>query len=125
MPERGDQRGPVHDNALRWLAVHDLVTLCRWIGVEADEGSVRISEALPATTQYADLVIGVAPGRLAQVEFVTTVGNDLAVRMHEYRSRLMRREPGCRLEQHVLVLGRGDLPSEYGDSEYWFRLHVT
>lgn len=128
MSERGstvDRPGPVHDNALRWLAVHDLVTLCRWIGVDADEGSVRISEALPATTQHADLVVGLSPGRLAHIEFVTTVGADLPLRMHEYRSRLMRREPGCRLEQHVLVLGRGQLRDEYGDAEHWFRLHVT
>jgi hypothetical protein len=125
MPEQVDQRGPVHDNALRWLAVHDLVTLCRWIGVEADEASVRISESLPATTQYADLVIEVARGELAQVEFVTTVGPDLPVRMHEYRSRLMRREPGCSLTQHVLVLGRGKVPSEHRGLDYWFRLHVT
>lgn len=125
MPDRVEQRGPVHDNALRWLAVHDLVTLCRWIGVEADEGSVRISESLPAATQYADLVIEVAPGQLAQVEFVTTVESDLPVRMHEYRSRLMRRQPGWRLRQHVVVLGRGEVLETHGDEDHWYRLFVT
>jgi hypothetical protein len=80
---------------------------------------------LPAGTQYADLVVEVAPGRLAQVEFVTKVEPDIGLRMHEYRSRLMRREPDCRLEQHVLVLGQGTVPEQFGDDQHWFRLNVA
>jgi predicted transposase YdaD len=58
-------QGPVHDNALRLLSASDLVALCRWLGIDTSERSIRLSEALPAATRYVDLIAAVAPGRLA------------------------------------------------------------
>ena len=63
-------RGPVYDNAVRLLASTDLVALCHWLGIDATAESIRVSEALPAATLYADLLVRAGPGRLEHVEFV-------------------------------------------------------
>ncbi|MFN8078404.1 MAG: hypothetical protein U0Q19_02465 [Kineosporiaceae bacterium] len=118
--------GPIYDNALRQLAAEELLALCRWLGIPADPGAVRLSEAFPSTTQYADLLVGCGPGRLAQVEFVRRPTRDLPWRLLEYRARIMRLEPECRLRQHVVVLAGGRIPAELSDgSEVWTRFHVT
>ncbi|MBK6871930.1 MAG: hypothetical protein IPG94_11220 [Kineosporiaceae bacterium] len=79
--------GPIYDNALRQLAAVELVAVCRWLGIEAAEESVRVSEALPAVTRYADLLV-TASGALTHVEFVRRVTPDLPLRMLDYRSRI-------------------------------------
>ncbi|MBK6872087.1 MAG: hypothetical protein IPJ14_15665 [Kineosporiaceae bacterium] len=118
--------GPIHDNALRQLAADELLALCRWLGIPADPGAVRIGEAFPSTTRYADLLVGCGPGRLAQVEFVRRPTRELPWRLLEYRARIMRLEPECRLSQHIVVLAGGRVQAELSDgSEVWTRFHVT
>lgn len=118
--------GPVYDNALRWLAAEDLQAVCTWLGIHTAGEQIRLSEALPATTQHVDLLVESDPGQLAHVEFVRTVEPDLQVRMLEYRARIMRLHPGSSLRQHVVVLGPGDVPGRARDgAEFWLRLHVT
>ena len=118
--------GPIYDNALRLLAASDLAALCRWLGIDADEQSIRVSEALPATTQYVDLLAETGTDHLAHVEFVHGDGRDLGVRMVGYRARIMRQHTGRSLRQHVLVLGRANVPRVVRDGdEFALRLHVT
>ncbi len=120
------QPGPIYDNALRLLAAEDLVALCRWLGIVADPGTVRLSEALPSATQYADLLVGAGPGQLAQVEFVRRPARDLAARMLKYRARIMRLEPGVGLRQHVVVLAEGLVANETADGDRFFaRFDIT
>ncbi len=120
------QPGPIYDNALRMLAAEDLLALCRWLGIVADPGTVRLSEALPSATQYADLLVGAGPGQLAQVEFVRRPARDLAARMLEYRARIMRLEPSAGLRQHVVVLAEGLVANELSDGDRFFaRFDVT
>jgi predicted transposase YdaD len=109
--------GPVYDNALRQLATGELVGLCRWLGIAADADSVRLSESLPAATQYADLLVSVGPGRLMQVEFERRPRPELPLRLLEYRARIMRRNPGSSLGQHVVVLAGGHVATELRDGE--------
>ena len=118
--------GPVYDNALRQLAAGELVGLCHWLGITADAGSVRLSESLPAATQYPDLLVSVGPGRLVQVEFERRPRSDLPLRLLEYRARIMRRNPGCSLGQHVVVLAGGQVSTELRDGDHFFcRTSVT
>lgn len=118
--------GPVYDNALRTLAGDEIVTMCRWLGIAADPGTVRLSEALPSATQYADLLVGAGPNRLAQVEFVRRPSPTLPVRMLEYRARIMRLEPTAQLHQHVVVLAGGTVRNELADGDRFFaRFDVT
>ena len=118
--------GPVYDNALRQLAAGELVGLCHWLGIAADAGSVRLSESLPAATQYPDLLVSVGPGRLVQVEFERRPRSDLPLRLLEYRARIMRRNPGCSLGQHVVVLAGGQVSTELRDGDHFFcRTSVT
>ena len=118
--------GPVYDNALRTLAGDEILALCRWLGIEADPGTIRLSEALPSATQYADLLVGAGPARLAQVEFVRRPSPSLPVRMLEYRARIMRLEPTARLHQHVVVLAGGTVRDELSDGDRFFaRFEVT
>jgi hypothetical protein len=120
------QPGPIYDNALRLLATDDLVAVCRWLGIVADPGTVRLSEALPSATQYADLLVGAGPGQLAQVEFVRRPARDLAARMLEYQARIMRLEPTAGLRQHVVVLAEGVVVNELADGDRFFaRFEVT
>jgi len=104
------RRGSVYDNALRLLATVDVAALCRWLGVEVGGDPERLSEALPARTQHADLIVRVGEGRLVRVEFVRRPDATLPLRMLEYRARIMRREPGHTLVQHVVVLAEGSVP---------------
>lgn len=118
--------GPVYDNAMRWLAADDVRTMCAWLGIDAGPGAVRLSEALAAATVYADLVVRCAPDRLAHVEFVRDARSDLGLRMLEYRARIMVAHPGAGLTQHVVVLGRGRVPTVVRDGQVLvMRLHVT
>jgi hypothetical protein len=107
-------RGPVYDNALRRLVLTNLTAVCHWIGVDAAQGAVRISEAFPGRTHYADLLVDLGPDRLAHIEFVTTATADLGIRMLEYRARIMSQDSRS-LSQHVLVLGDGTAPSRVED----------
>lgn len=119
------QPGPVYDNALKWLAVADLVHVCAWLGIEADEQAIRVSESLPGVSHAADLVVQLAPGRLAQVEFARTGSWDVFGRMVEYRGRMIRRqrEP-LELTQHVVVLGEGRIADSMVDAqEFAMRIH--
>jgi predicted transposase YdaD len=119
-------RGPIYDNALRVLAAADLVALCRWLGIPAAQGSIRISEALPATTHYADLIAKVDEAHLAHVEFVRAPTSTIGQRMLEYRARITALQPGVSLQQHVVVLAAGTVPSRVADGEeFAMRLHVT
>lgn len=117
---------PPLDDALRQLGAPDLLALCRWLGIPADPGAIRLGEALPATTRSTDLLVGCGPGLVAQLEVVHEPDEDLPWRLLEYRARLHRREPGVRLSQHVLVLGGGSAPGILDDgAEVWARFHVT
>jgi hypothetical protein len=109
--------GPIYDNALRTLAADELVTVCQWLGIDADIGTVRLSEALPAYTQHADLLVATGPGHLAQVEFVRQPSADLPIRMLEYRARIMRLEPTCSLRQLVVVMAGGRVKEELRDGD--------
>ncbi|MFN8079541.1 MAG: hypothetical protein U0Q19_08240 [Kineosporiaceae bacterium] len=116
--------GPIYDNALRQLAAVELVAVCRWLGIEAPEESVRLSEALPAVTRYADLLVTTA-GALTHVEFVRRVTPDLPLRMLDYRSRIMLQWPGRRVDQHLVVLAEGRLPDVLTDRDVLnHRIHV-
>jgi hypothetical protein len=118
--------GPAYDNALRHLAAADLAAVCRWLGIAVTPDCVRLSEALPAATQYADLVAQVDADRLAHVEFVRRPTSDLPQRMLEYRARIMGREPGRVLTQHVVLLAEGRVAARYvNGEEFAMRLHVT
>ncbi len=118
--------GPHDDNALRALAVDELVTLCRWLGIDADPGTVRLEQALPSTPRFSDLLVGAGHGRLSQVEFVRRPTPDLPHRLVEYRSAIMRQAPDSVLRQHVVVLAEGHVETELTDgSEFWCRFHVT
>jgi hypothetical protein len=117
--------GPVYDNALRWLVANNLAGVCRWLGEDPGEAPLMVSEALPASTMYTDVLVRTGPERLLHVEFVRRVEADFGARMLEYRSRIMRARPGMALVQHVLVLAEGYVPARFGDDEYGFRLHVT
>jgi predicted transposase YdaD len=122
----GVPSGPVYDNALRQLASGELVGLCRWLGIVADPDTARLSESLPAATQYADLLVSVGPRRLVQVEFERRPRADLPLRLLEYRARIMRRNPGFSLGQHVVVLAGGRVTAELRDGEDFFaRTKVT
>lgn len=119
-------RGPVYDNALRLLAAGDLVVVCQWLGIDADPGSIRVSEALPATTQHADLIVGLRSGRLAHVEFVRRPEPDLAYRMLEYRARILRLRPQTTLSQHIVVLAEGTVHNPFdGHDGLTMHLNVT
>ena len=119
-------QGPVYDNALRLLAVEDLVAVCRWLGIDADPKSLRLSEALPAATQHADLITQIGPDRLVHVEFVRAPTPDLPLRMLEYRARIMRRETEAALTQHVVVLAQGTVPDRLTDApQLTLSFHVT
>jgi predicted transposase YdaD len=83
------------------------------------------SEALPAATQYVDLLVEVAPGYLVQVEFVRTPSTDMALRMLEYYARITRAYPGYALTQHVLVLAQGTTPPRFASPEATLTFHVT
>lgn len=116
--------GPIYDNALRQLAAGELVAVCRWLGIEAAQESVRVSEALPAVTRYADLLV-TASGALTHVEFVRRVTPDLPLRMLDYRSRIMLQWPGQRVDQHLVVLAEGRLPDVLIDGDALnHRIHV-
>ena len=103
-------RGPVYDNVLRRLAADDLATLLRWLGQEVHRPVERLSESLPASGRFVDLLARTAPGRLVHVEFVTAVEPDLPYRMLEYRARIMRLHLGEVITQVVLVIGTGTMP---------------
>jgi len=118
-------RGPVYDNAVRLLASTDLVALCHWLGIDATAESIRVSEALPAATLYADLLVRAGPGRLEHVEFVRAPTGDLLDRMLEYRARILRREPGSLIRQHVLVLAEGRVPRALTDRLTPLDVHIT
>jgi hypothetical protein len=119
-------QGPVYDNALRLLAAAELAAVCRWLGIAANASSVRMSEALPAATHYADLLAQVEIDRLAHVEFTRAPTPDMAHRMLEYRARIMRLEPDKTLTQHVVVLAGGTVPEHLIDGDdFAMRLHVT
>jgi hypothetical protein len=63
---------------------------------------------------------------VAHVEFVRHPERVMAYRMLEYRARIMRREPGCALTQHVVVLAGGRVPAVVRDGgEFAMRLRVT
>ncbi|MBK6872088.1 MAG: Rpn family recombination-promoting nuclease/putative transposase [Kineosporiaceae bacterium] len=125
-PSENPRSGPIYDNALRTLAGDEILAVCGWLGIQADPGTVRLSEALPSATQYADLLVGTGPGRLAQVEFIRRPARNLPIRMLEYRARIMRLEPTARLYQHVVVLAGGDVENELTDGDRFFtRFDVT
>ena len=118
--------GPVYDNALRHLAAEDLRAVCAWLGIEPAGATIRLSEALPATTQHVDLLVASGPGRLAHVEFVRRVEPDLALRMLEYRVRIMRLHPDTDVRQHVVVLGAGHVAGEFAfGGQLRFSVDVT
>lgn len=115
-----------HDDALSTLTVDELVVVCRWLGIDADPGAVRLGRSLPSLSRYPDLLVGAGDGRIAQIEFVSHPTADLPHRLLQDRARLLRREPGCRLRQHVVLLAGGRLEHELTDGEeYWCRFHVT
>jgi hypothetical protein len=116
----------VYDNAVRLLAAVDVAAMCRWLKLDVEGEPERLSESLPTHAQNADLVVRIGPGRLAQVEFTRRPEPWFAERMIEYRSRIMTRERGCALSQHVVVLDRGRAPRFVRDGdEFAMRLHVT
>ena len=118
--------GPIYDNAMRWLAADDLGAICDWLGVHAEAGAIRLSEALAGTTRYVDLLIRPAPGRLTQVEFVRDAQADMGLRMLDYRARIMGEHRGVSVTQHVVILGRGKVPAIVRDRpDLMMRLHVT
>jgi predicted transposase YdaD len=81
---------------------------------------------LPAFPLWADLIARLDPHRQAHVEFVHTPARDLLDRMLEYRARILRRDPGQTLDQHILVLADGQVPDRLTDGgRYPFDVTVT
>jgi predicted transposase/invertase (TIGR01784 family) len=87
------------------------------------EFSLRPSRLVVPAVE-ADLVVQVGSDHVIHVEFETNPNRDLIRRMLDYRARLMHEYPGCRVNQYVVVLGRGSV-ADFDDLErFGFTLDV-
>jgi hypothetical protein len=62
--------------------------------------------------------------RLAHVEFFRRVDSSVLARMVEYLARIWQRFPDCEVEQHIVLLGGGDIEEEFHRDSLSVRFHV-
>jgi hypothetical protein len=101
-------RQPTNDSFVHLLAEHYASALLGLAGVVPGGPLRRLDPTLAAEILTADCVWLVG-GELVQIEFESRLLADIGWRLQEYRGRLRMRTEyrGCRLHQHVLVLGGG------------------
>jgi hypothetical protein len=113
--DRPVRPGPLYDRATRRLVEADVAGFCAVLGVPIDPAvpgaGSRLPSTFPGTTRTPDLLVRLRPGQLLHVEYQTTAGRGLALRMLGYRAAIMDAHAGEALTQKVVVLGDGTLDS--------------
>lgn len=124
----------LYDVAMRSWAESNPAGVAGWLdpsvsGVPAEDfvmhPTALIESSLSVPLMHADLMIGVGSQRLMHVEYETSPGSDLVPRMYDYRGRIMRRYPGRRLTQHVIVLGDGRVKGHDDLATHGFALDLN
>jgi hypothetical protein len=92
------------------------------LGAPVGDGTPELLQTtFPGTGERTvDVLARVAPGQLVHVECQTRPEPGMALRMLDYRFRIMQAHPKERLRQYVLVLGEGAI-ADYDDPEARFR----
>jgi hypothetical protein len=103
--------GPYIDEALRTIAEEDPDAFCGWLGEFPEHPVEILSSNFVKESMEADLVVRVAPDRLAHVEYIQDPRRAAAIKMVAYRGQLMRIHPGCSIKQYAVVVSDGRLPS--------------
>jgi hypothetical protein len=99
--------GPAFDDTMRSLMEGDLPGACELLNIPVDGEPELLPSEFPAWSKRLDLLIRVAPRRLAHVEYARRGEKAVVTQMLWYRCLVMRKYPDHHLDQYVLVLGGG------------------
>ena len=124
--EEGSRPGPLYDLTLKDMFGFDLPGACELLGVEVEGEPVPLTVEFTLTSRVVDLLVRVGPGRLMHLEYARRAERDLVPRMLVYRGLIMQMFPKDLVEQHVLVLGEGEVAGyrDYARNDFALNLRV-
>ena len=103
--------GPLYDRAIKQITKTNLPAFCDWLRVGRETAPEILNSEFLAETRTADLIAKIGPRRILHVEYVRKLEPNLAARITNYRSHIMREHPRMSISQYAVVLGRGRVES--------------
>src|SRR5450432_2994133 len=102
-----------YDLAMRMWGTLNMKQTVRWLDpavpILRQKAYSNRETSFAAPVLRADQLMSVGRRHLLHVEYETEPDAGLVQRMYDYRGRVMRRFPGRRITQHIIVLGGGQV----------------